>query len=69
MRWAIPFIKRRTRVVGSYLNDAAITRLLGAVLPEPHEHWRPEGRRLFSAASMATISELDGIPALQALSA
>jgi putative transposase len=61
-------IKRRTRVVGIFPNDAAITRLVGAVLLEQHEHWQLEGRRMFSAESMATIPELDAIPALQALS-
>jgi putative transposase len=62
-------IKRRTRVVGIFPNDAAITRLVGAVLLEQHEHWQLEGRRMFFAESMATIPELDAIPALQALSA
>ena len=62
-------IKRRTRVVGIFPNDAAITRLVGAVLLEQHEHWQLEGRRMFSADSMAAIPELDDIPALQALSA
>jgi len=62
-------IKRRTRVVGIFPNDAAIIRLVGAVLLEQHEHWQLEGRRMFSAESMAAIPELDGGPALQALSA
>jgi transposase-like protein len=38
-------IKRRTRVVGIFPIDAAITRLVGAVLLEPGEHWQLEGRR------------------------
>jgi len=62
-------IKRRTRVVGIFPNDAAIIRLVGAVLLEQHEHWQLEGRRMFSAESMASIPELGDIPALQALSA
>ena len=62
-------IKRRTRVVGIFPNDAAITRLVGAVLLEQDEHWQLEGRRMFSAESMASIPELGDIPALQALSA
>jgi hypothetical protein len=55
--------------LGIFLNDAAITRLLGAVLLEQHKHWQLHGRRMFSAESMATIPELDGISALQALNA
>lgn len=62
-------IKRRTRVVGIFPNDASITRLVGAVLLEQHEHWQLEGRRMFSAESMATIPELGDIPTLQTLSA
>jgi putative transposase len=62
-------IKRRTRVVGIFPNDPAITRLVGAVLLEQHEHWQLEGRRMFTAESMATIPELGDIPSLQALSA
>ena len=62
-------IKRRTRVVGIFPNDPAITRLVGAVLLEQHEHWQLEGRRMFSTESMATIPELGDTPSLQALSA
>ena len=59
-------IKRRTRVVGIFPNDAAITRLVGAVLLEQDEHWQMEGRRMFSAESMAAIPSLEDLPALQA---
>jgi putative transposase len=62
-------IKRRTRVVGIFPNDAAITRLVGAVLLEQDEHWQLEGRRMFSAESMAAIPELEALPALQSASA
>ena len=55
MRFAISPIKRRTRVVGIFPNDAAITRLVGAVLLEQDEHWQLEGRRMFSLDSMAAI--------------
>ena len=61
--------KRRNRVVGIFPNDAAIIRLVGAVLLEQHEHWQLEGRRMFSAESMATIPELGDTPALQAAGA
>jgi transposase-like protein len=57
-------IKRRTRVVGIFPNDAAITRLVGAVLMEQDEHWQLEGRRMFSAESMAAIAEMEDLPAL-----
>jgi transposase-like protein len=56
--------KRRTRVFGIFPNDAAITRLVGAVLLEQDEHWQLEGRRMFSAESMAAIAELEDLPAL-----
>ena len=62
-------IKRRTRVVGIFPNDAAITRLVGAVLVEQDEHWQLEGRRMFSAEGMAAIPDLEDLPALQAVSA
>ncbi len=37
---------------------------MGAVLLEQHEHWQLEGRRMFSAESMAAIPELEHLPAL-----
>ena len=55
-------IKRRTRVVGIFPNDAAITRLVGAVLLEQDEHWQLEGGRMFSAESMAAIPSLEELP-------
>jgi putative transposase len=53
-------IKRRTRVVGIFPNDPAITRLVGAVLLEQDEHWQLEGRRMFSAESIAAVVRLGG---------
>jgi len=55
-------IKRRTRVVGIFPNDAAITRLVGAVLLEQDEHCQLEGRHMFSAESMAAIPALEELP-------
>jgi transposase-like protein len=57
-------VKRRTRVVGIFPNDATITRLVGAVLLEQDEHWQLEGRRMFSADSMVAIPSLNDLPAL-----
>jgi putative transposase len=50
-------------------NDAAISRLVGAVLLEQHEHWLLEGRRMVSAESMAAIPELEDLPGRPSTSA
>ena len=42
---------------------------MGAVLLEQDEHWLLEGRRMFSAKSMAAIPSLEELPAVQATSA
>jgi hypothetical protein len=47
---------------GIFPNDAAITRLVGAVLLEQDEHWQLEGRRMCSAESMAAIPSLEELP-------
>jgi hypothetical protein len=36
----------RARQMAHFPNDAAITRLVRAVLLEQHEHWELEGRRM-----------------------
>ena len=48
-------IKRRTRVVGIFPNDAAIIRLVGALPLEQQKEWPLEGRRVHSELSMAKL--------------
>ena len=49
-------IKRRTRVVGIFPNDASIARLVTAVVVETHDEWAVAERRYLSEDSMAKLT-------------
>ena len=52
-------VKRRTNVVGIFPNEAAITRLVGAILLEQNDEWAVS-RRYITLESIAPLS--DGVP-------
>ena len=49
-------IKRRTDVVGIFPNDAAITRLVGALLLEQNDEWQLQ-RRYMQLEGLQTLSD------------
>src|ERR1700730_12332365 len=50
-------IKRRTRVVGIFPNDAAVLRLLRAVISETHDEWHDSERRYLAEHTINLLYE------------
>ena len=50
-------IKRRTEVVGIFPNEAAITRLVGAILVEQNDEWSVQRARYMTLETMTGLSD------------
>ena len=61
-------IKRRTEVVGIVPNEAAITRLVGAILLEQNDEWSVQRARYMTLETMTGLSD-DPLVSLSAVAA
>src|SRR3954447_26956066 len=61
-------VKRRTDVVGIFPNEAAITRLIGAILLEQNDEWAVQRARYITLETIAPMSDdpLVSLPAVAA---
>ena len=60
-------IKRRTEVVGIFPNEAAITRLVGAILLEQNDEWAVQRSRYMTLETIAPVTDdpIIGLPAME----
>jgi transposase-like protein len=61
-------IKRRTEVVGIFPNEAAIARLVGAILLEQNDEWAVQRARYMTLETMTSLSD-DPLVSLSAVAA
>ena len=50
-------VKRRTNVVGIFLNEPAITRLIGSILLEQNDEWAVQRARYMTLETIAPVSQ------------